>query len=350
MAILEGCDGDCVPRVGVYALTSCYGCQLKLATVQKIMEIANAVSFESFYMLSSKSKHAPDVNVAFVEGSVSTEKDLEELFEIRKHSRILVALGACSVNGGVQSWSENEMNHEQLHATVYGNNKIGMKGLVKEYKVLLQKELTPEHKEFIESLILSCETARDFNKRYADKARTLADATTDTQRKKELHEIARICEKVPWNPPETFWEALQSLWTTHMLVMAAESYPGAGLSHGRWDQYMYPFYKASIESGEISPEMAKELLQTYWIKHNYVYDFQGRLGLNQGRRPPRPSLSLTSVALYCKCFAAFWQNFFCRPRGKRIDSPRGRFFDFLLGGTRRVGPGRVTPKTSGGPA
>ncbi|TFG33025.1 sulfhydrogenase 1 subunit delta [Candidatus Thorarchaeota archaeon] len=129
MAIIDGCDGECQPRVGVYALTSCYGCQLKLATVQKIMEIANAVSFESFYMLSSASKHPADVDVAFVEGSVSTEKDLEELYEIRKHSRILVALGACSVNGGVQSWAEGEMTHEELHAKVYGTGKIGMKGL-----------------------------------------------------------------------------------------------------------------------------------------------------------------------------------------------------------------------------
>ncbi|MCK5152699.1 MAG: hypothetical protein KAQ65_12685, partial [Candidatus Thorarchaeota archaeon] len=74
----------------------------------------------------------------------------------------------------------------------------------------------------------------------------------------------------------------QALWTVHILVMAAESYPGAGLSHGRWDQYMYPFYKASKESGDLLPEKAKELLHCYWIKHNYVYDFQGRLGLNQG--------------------------------------------------------------------
>ncbi|MHA2423948.1 MAG: pyruvate formate lyase family protein [Candidatus Thorarchaeota archaeon] len=160
--------------------------------------------------------------------------------------------------------------------------KVGMKGLVEEYNNLLKKDLTPEHREYIESLILSCETARDFNKRYAEKARELLETTSNPQRKKELEEIARICDKVPWNPPETFWESLQSLWIVHMLVMAAESYPGAGLSHGRWDQYMYPFYKASFDSGEISQEMAKELLHTYWIKHNYVYDFQGRLGINQG--------------------------------------------------------------------
>ena len=159
---------------------------------------------------------------------------------------------------------------------------VGMKGLVEEYEGILKDDISPKHREFVESLILSCKTARDFNKRYADKARELLESTTDPERKSELEEIARICDMVPWNPPETFWEALQALWTVHILVMAAESYPGAGLSHGRWDQYMYPFYKASMESGDLLPEKAKELLHCYWIKHNYVYDFQGRLGLNQG--------------------------------------------------------------------
>ncbi len=122
MTIIDECTDDCRPRVGVYALTSCYGCQLKLATVQKIVAIANTVNFESFYMLSSSSKMPADVDVAFVEGSVSTEKDLEEILEIRKHSRIVVALGACSINGGVQSWAEGDLDHATLYKTVYGED------------------------------------------------------------------------------------------------------------------------------------------------------------------------------------------------------------------------------------
>ncbi len=160
--------------------------------------------------------------------------------------------------------------------------RIGMKGLVKEFEEILNSDISESHREFVQSLILSCETARDFNVRYAEKAKFLAAKEPDSKRRAELQEIARICRKVPWEPPETWWEALQALWTTHILVMAAESYPGAGLSHGRFDQYMYPFYKASIESGELTRDEAKELLQCYWIKHNYVYDFQGRLGINQG--------------------------------------------------------------------
>jgi len=160
--------------------------------------------------------------------------------------------------------------------------KIGMKGLAKEYEELLKTDLSPEHQEFVESLILSCETARAVGHRYSKIAKDYSVKEQDSVRKQELEKIAGICHRMPWEPPTTFWEALQSLWIVHMLVMAAESYPGAGLSHGRWDQYMYPFYKKDIEEGILTREEAKELLQCYWIKHNYVYDYQGRLGINQG--------------------------------------------------------------------
>jgi pyruvate-formate lyase len=85
-----------------------------------------------------------------------------------------------------------------------------------------------------------------------------------------------------WEPAETFHEALQSLWMSHMLIMAAESYPGAGLSHGRFDQYIFPYFQADIEGGRLDEEQAKELLECYWIKHNYAYDFQCRVMTNQG--------------------------------------------------------------------
>jgi formate C-acetyltransferase len=160
--------------------------------------------------------------------------------------------------------------------------RVGLKGIVEEYENLLKRDLSSEHREFIESLILSCRTAQAVSVRYAKEAIRLAESETDSIRKEELEKIAEICNRGPWEIPSSFWEALQSLWIVHMLVMAAESYPGAGLSHGRWDQYMYPFYKKDIESGVITREQAKELMQCYWIKHNYVYDYQGRLGMNQG--------------------------------------------------------------------
>ncbi len=171
--------------------------------------------------------------------------------------------------------------------------RLGFSGLQAEIKAEAARETDPKAREYLEALSLSCEGPRLLAARYAAEAERLAtapglDATpggrgeAPPQRRAELLEIARICRKVPWSPPETFHEALQALWLTHMLVMAAESYPGAGLSPGRVDQYLYPYYQADVAAGRLDRDRALELVEAYFIKHNYSYDFQGRIGANQG--------------------------------------------------------------------
>ncbi|MBW1870554.1 MAG: hypothetical protein JRJ19_00725 [Deltaproteobacteria bacterium] len=161
--------------------------------------------------------------------------------------------------------------------------EIGLRGLVDEIRPMLAASKENDESHALHGALISvAEAARDFAKRYADEAEGLAKDETDPERVLELREIARICRKVPWEPPETFHEGLQSLWFIHMLIMAAESYPGPGLSHGRIDQYLYPLYQSDLEKGRLTRQQAKELLECWWIKHNYAYDYQGRVGNNQG--------------------------------------------------------------------
>ena len=160
--------------------------------------------------------------------------------------------------------------------------KKGFLGIKQELKEFDKQISDPKHKAWLNALIDSCEGPRLLAQRYSDEAKRQADKEIDPKRKKELLEISKICKKVPWEPAETFWEALQSLFITHMLVLAAESYPGAGTSPGRIDQYLYPYYKKDIETGKLTREFVKELLECYWIKHNYAYDFHGRVGNSQG--------------------------------------------------------------------
>jgi trans-4-hydroxy-L-proline dehydratase len=161
--------------------------------------------------------------------------------------------------------------------------KIGWKGIRDEAQVAFNDPAgTVEQKNIARAIIISSEATGDLSGRYALQAKRQAETETDPKRRDELLEIARICQKVPWLPPETFSEALQALWFTHMLAMAAESYPGPGLSPGRVDQYLYPYYQADREVGRQTEETAREWLQCWWIKHNYVYDYQGWTGTNQG--------------------------------------------------------------------
>jgi formate C-acetyltransferase len=98
-----------------------------------------------------------------------------------------------------------------------------------------------------------------------------------TSRRAELLQIAAILDRVPLEPAETFWEALQSLWLTHMLILSDENYPGEGVSFGRLDQYLYPFWQRSIDAG-MSYDFGKELLKCFWMHCNYAYDAMIKTG------------------------------------------------------------------------
>jgi len=158
----------------------------------------------------------------------------------------------------------------------------GLSGICRDLEERKQGENDEAHADFLEALMICCRAAGSLAGRYAAEADRLAAEEPDLTRAQELREISRVCSVVPWQPASTFHEALQSIWFTHMLIMAAESYPGAGLSHGRFDQYMYPYYINDISSGRFTAEQAKEMLECYWIKHNYAYDFQSRVLSNQG--------------------------------------------------------------------
>ena len=123
--------------------------------------------------------------------------------------------------------------------------------------------------------------ARDLAAEYSKECIRQAFTEPDPLRKDELLQMADILTRVPWEPARTFWEALQSLWITHMLVMADENYPGPGVSFGRLDQYLYPLWESSVNEG-MDPEFGKELLKCFWIHCNTAYDSMIRTGGNQG--------------------------------------------------------------------
>jgi len=157
----------------------------------------------------------------------------------------------------------------------------GLRGRV-SYFEKLKKDASSEHRDFLDALIICCEGVRLLAERYSSQAKRMSEECESEERREELKEIARICSKVPWEPADTFHEALQALWFLHMLIMTQESYPGPGLSPGRIDQYLYPYYESDIKDGRLSRERAKELLQCFWIKPNYAYDFMYRVGRNRG--------------------------------------------------------------------
>lgn len=116
--------------------------------------------------------------------------------------------------------------------------------------------------QFYKAVLTVIQAVRDFAGRYAQLARQLAQ-TAAPGRREELLEIARICDKVPYEPAQSFHEAIQSVWFIQ-LVLQIES-NGHSLSYGRFDQYMYPYYLASRQAG-VSDDTMVELMTNLWIK------------------------------------------------------------------------------------
>ena len=119
---------------------------------------------------------------------------------------------------------------------------------------------------FLKAVIMSLEAASLYAERYALLAVEMAEKETDPKRKLELALIANNCANVPRKGATSFYEACQSFWFVQMLLQTEAS--GHSISPGRFDQYMYPYYKKDLDEGKITREFAQELMDCIWVKLN----------------------------------------------------------------------------------
>ena len=148
---------------------------------------------------------------------------------------------------------------------------VGYKGILEEIRAEKAKQNVGDadfntKRAFLDAAEMSCEAVITYARRYARLALEMLEKETDENRKRELAIIARNCSRVPENGASNFYEACQSFWFVQMLLQVESS--GHSISPGRFDQYMYPYYKKDIESGEITKEFAQELLDCIWVKLN----------------------------------------------------------------------------------
>jgi len=156
------------------------------------------------------------------------------------------------------------------------DNKIYKKGF-KDFKEDIRRSIEDldfyndpnavDKRNELKAMLIAADALIMFAKRYSDYAKEVAEKTDDPARKAELLEISRICKKVPENAPDTFHEALQYYWFVHLGVIT-ELNTWDSFNPGRLDQHLYPFYTKEIESGSLTKEGAKELLELFWVKFN----------------------------------------------------------------------------------
>ncbi|MDO4168909.1 MAG: glycyl radical protein [Lachnospiraceae bacterium] len=165
---------------------------------------------------------------------------------------------------------EGKLNSGDAHLAVDYKTvlEVGLKGYEERTRKLKEKLdlCVPENIDkysFYKAVLIVIDAVKTFAHRYSVLAKELAAKETG-KRKEELLEISRICDKVPYEPAETFQEAVQSTWFIQLILQIESN--GHSLSYGRFDQYIYPYYKHDIEKGTITDEEALELLTNLWIK------------------------------------------------------------------------------------
>jgi pyruvate-formate lyase len=163
--------------------------------------------------------------------------------------------------------------------------KVGWKGIYEDlearYQQLSAAEKHGHRGAQLRAMMTAATMPRDVATKYARLCRRLAAEESNPIRAQELEHMARNLDVVPWEPASTFWEAVQALWINHMLVMSDENYPGPGVSFGRFDQYLHPYWKASLDQG-MDREFGKEILRCFWVHANTAYDAMIQVGGNQG--------------------------------------------------------------------
>lgn len=141
--------------------------------------------------------------------------------------------------------------------------KIGYDGVREQVRAALAEH--PEREVFYNAMLISLDAASKYIHDYAQSARLAAKETESDVRREELHELARVCDKIADQKPDTFFEAMELVWMTHLI---ANVDGGSAMSIGRFDQYMRPFFEKDYADGTLSIERARELIAALWLKLN----------------------------------------------------------------------------------
>ena len=166
---------------------------------------------------------------------------------------------------------EGKLNAGDAHLAVNYEKllKYGLKGY-EERTRLLQSQLdftVPENiykNVFYKSVLTVIDAVHAFALRYSALAKEMAEKENNETRKAELMEISEVCARVPYEPAASFHEAVQSVWFIQLILQIESN--GHSLSYGRFDQYMYPYFRKDIDEGVINESEALEMLTNLWIK------------------------------------------------------------------------------------
>ncbi|HHD7489927.1 TPA: formate C-acetyltransferase [Klebsiella oxytoca] len=165
-----------------------------------------------------------------------------------------------------QIFSVNQTDKGQGHIIIDYPRLLenGLAALVAEIKAVRQQH--PQN-SFYQAVLILLEASQRHILRYAALADEMAADCADEQRRKELETIANISRHNAVHRPEDFWQACQLFWYMNIILQYESN--ASSISLGRFDQYMLPYYQASLNRGQ-DPQFLQELLESLWVKCNDI--------------------------------------------------------------------------------
>jgi pyruvate formate-lyase/glycerol dehydratase family glycyl radical enzyme len=183
-------------------------------------------------------------------------RDYQDPFCLRMMERMFFFLGSKA--------------HTISH-TVPDYESVVEEGLASIIKKAEQKEAAlgdcdadAKSRDFYKAVKLALQGVITYAQRLRDKAASLAARENDPDRKRDLLEMSKICDRVPKEKSNTFQEALQAIWITHVAINQESN--NISNSLGRLDQILYPLYRKDIEEGTLTPTRAVELVGCFYLK------------------------------------------------------------------------------------
>jgi pyruvate formate-lyase/glycerol dehydratase family glycyl radical enzyme len=232
----------------------------------------NIRQFEKFKIAPEERKELRQVILPYFKGKTYGDFAVNRVGSEVKE-KAFMGLSSCShiPNLGDLSLTRDPGHQMANYEKVLYKGLKGIRDEVLWYKAQLDQPYMhfglEEKRDFYDSVLVSLDAAIAYVKRYADRIREMARNEVNPKRKQELERMAKVCDQVPANPARDWWEALQSAWMLHVLIYT-ELLSGVHC-FGRFDQYMYPFYKKSVEDDRtMTRDEALELLECFWIKIN----------------------------------------------------------------------------------
>ena len=259
--LIVGCSGS-KTRAGILCADSCW------SVLNDELDTISERRYDPFYLKPEDRKIFEEEIRPYWKGRSNYE---EWLAQIPDDTRALRDNGVVYIDRkAVRGWGETTAGYEWLI-------REGISGIIKVVeKRLSELDITVpgdyEKQYYLKALLIAADGIIKLAERYADEADRLAAAEKDPQRKKELLEIAQVCRHVPASPARSFREAIQSFYFYHICIFMEQN--AASYNPGRMDQYLWPYYKADIEAGRISPVEAQELLDCLWVKFSEPCLFQ----------------------------------------------------------------------------